>query len=96
VIRVYLNLPKDTPPPGAKGPRYAGSFTFFVHEHDHGKGMTVSLPITATVRALQTKEGMWKKDELSVTLVRQVPSGGKEFKSKLTFDKLTLEVSESK
>jgi hypothetical protein len=96
VIRVYLNLPKDTPPPGAKDPRYAGSFTFFVHEHDHEKGLTVSLPITTAVRTLQKKEGMWSGDELTVTLVRTVPSGGKKFQSKLTFDKLTLEVRQPK
>jgi len=92
IIRVYLNIFGAQEPGGADDPRYAGTFTFFRHEHDN-MGITTTLPITTTIQSLRKRDEMWRNDELNATLDRRQPSGGKEFESKLTFDELTLDMT---
>jgi Common central domain of tyrosinase/Polyphenol oxidase middle domain len=95
VIRVYLGLPEDVKHPTPKDPHYAGSFSLFQHgDNEHG-GITTILPIDSAVADIWKTTG-FTGEALSVTLVREDPTGkAAKFKSKLTFDKLTLEVGEA-
>jgi Protein of unknown function (DUF_B2219)/Common central domain of tyrosinase/Polyphenol oxidase middle domain len=91
MIRVYLNLPENATPPGVKDPHYAGSISFFRHEHDD-MGVTASLSVTDALRDLQ-KQGLLKEGELSVTLVQRKPSERKESLPELRFEKVTIEIA---